>query len=613
MASSERSIRLFAFIAGTSDPTGSRFLAGFSVSYEPQASLGAVPLDVLRDPKFGASIIESTGWSPPSNFPTEGSPGSALQSINAHLIMSILQNPKIGSPKAYTTEIDSVRVSLSVSGLRDIFENCSLTDLKVDVLVFPGIPSTNRPLTYSAELLGTIQSTVLASSYQALFSARIVRLEDQSSRFTATISAAQTVKAGEPGFEASPSLLSQMDVFGGKELGDVNLPTVPTAFPVQKSTLIEPLTARCVVEVTKINANWRLHQITFSLKQISSWIIIPDRLVVNDATLALTVRNPRGTREYEAIASATLAIGSPNSILLGGVIAMQLAGDQNGLLGVENTAGNPQEIMQRLIATDFDSKLPPGCPAPNGSSIFKLSVFCRTKAGKANYEIDSIVFEYSPSTNWSLGQIGILKLQLDVKFSDSDDSNTKYSISFRGQALFGGTLATLIITYSELDSLQVQIVSEINCDDIVQKLVTSGLRSPPTAPTFTEDTGLADYADKPVATKDSAGKAIIGASITFKKVDVTWKADSLLLTVNSGTAKWGLVGDVLYVENLSLGLSITGLSTSVVVSAILTADFKYKLRPPATIDGASKLTLQATRSQRSAILDTSSCNLPQFL
>ena len=61
--------------------------------------------------------------------------------------------------------------------------------------------------------------------------------------------------AGVPGFEASPSLISQMDVFRGKRLEDVNLLTVPTGLPVQKSKLIESLAVKCSVVITKNGAN----------------------------------------------------------------------------------------------------------------------------------------------------------------------------------------------------------------------------------------------------------------------------------------------------------------------------------------------------------------------
>ncbi|KAK4695866.1 hypothetical protein P7C71_g1951, partial [Lecanoromycetidae sp. Uapishka_2] len=187
-------VNLYAFVAGVSQPSGPRqFALGLTVSYDPNANLGASPQSIISDPKFLGDVVATDSWTFPKSAPDTANISDAVTSVNAQMTMRLQQSADPVNPSNDLTSIVSMQASLVVTGQWTIFDTIILEQLSLNVVVLPGTAATQNKISYYAQLLGVVspsQTAVGSTQYKVVLAAMLLRnAKEQATIFTASISA----------------------------------------------------------------------------------------------------------------------------------------------------------------------------------------------------------------------------------------------------------------------------------------------------------------------------------------------------------------------------------------------------------------------------------------
>ncbi len=604
-------VNLFAFVAGVRQPSGlSQYVLGLTLSYDPDASLGVSPQSVISDPKFFGDVVATDLWTFPTSVPSAANVSDAVTSVNAQMTMNIQQTPDPVKSGDYLTSIVSMQASLAVAGQWTIFDTVTLEQLALNVVVVPGTAATNNKISYYAQLLGVVsptQSAVGSTQYKVVLAAALLRNAiQQATTFTASISA---YYVGQPNANVPISAFLQMPLIGVNPTDVTNDPsaqTVPSEISVQPSTLLASPVAQCSLTIQQTNDVWSLKELDASVSQASPWIIIPNKLAITNSTLNLKITDPKlSTRQIRFSASTTVTIGTLVAINASISVSRGVSVQEDSVTVIIQAA-NFQDICTQLVGSGVT--IPADCPIlTNNQFSATVTVVCKKlNSTDPGFTLASVSVEVSASnvTTWTLGPLSVTDLSLAASF-DCTTTPSVNTLSLFGRTLISGLTSPVdvLITLTNLQTLVILINTPIEPSQLVGTFVSGGLDAQSLqAPNITSASGLDGYRSAPG----------INASITFIR-DTSWYADNLSLSVASGTQQWSLVDSYLWAKDLNLTIALTNMHTQSQLSVILSINFWFTLRPPQTGSDKVPCSLTVTSKQLTGIVDTSKCNLAQFL
>lgn len=604
-------VNLFAFVAGVSQPSGlGQYVLGLTLSYDPDASLGVSPQSVISDPKFLGDVVATDLWTFPTSVPSALSVGDAVTSVNAKMIMSIEQTPDLANIGKYLTSIVSMQASIAVAGQWTIFDTVTLEQLALHVVAVPGTAATNNKTSCYTQLLGEVsptQSAIGSTQYKVVLAAMLLRNAiQQATTFTASVSA---YYVGQSNANVSISTFLQMPLIDINPTDIENDPSaqrLPSEISTQPSTLLASPVAQCSLMVRQTNNVWSLKELSASISQASPWTIIPNKLTITNSTLNLKITDPKlVTRQIQFSVSTTVTIGT--LVALNASISVSRGTNGQGdSVTVKIQAANFQDICNQLVGSQVT--IPAECPILTDDQFSaSVTVVCkRLNATDPGYTLASVSVGVSASnvTTWTLGPLSVTDLSLTASFDYTTTPSTN-KISLLGRTLITGLQnpMDILITLVNLQTLVILFSAPIEPTQLVGIFVSGGLDAQSLqAPDITSAAGLDGYRSAPGT----------NASITFIR-NTSWNADNLSVNVASGTQQWSLVDSYLWAKDLNLAIALTNMQTQSQLSIILSINFWFTLRPPQ--NGSDKVTcsLTATSKQLTGIVDTSVCNLAQFL
>ena len=598
------SVKLFGFVAGESQPSGrSQYLLGLSLSYDPDASLGVSAQSVISDKKFIGNDVPTDLWTFPSSWTSSKRVNDTVTSVSAHMTMRLQQTADQLHKDEYTTKIISMQASLAVDGQWSIFDTVTLDSLALNVVVVPGTPETKNEASYYAQLLGVVsdaQSKVGLTHYKVVLTATLLRdVQTQTTAFTAIVSA---YYVGQPNADVPISALLQMPFIGINPTvvrNDPSANTIPAELSLEPADLLKSPVAQCSLRIEETGKVWSLKELDAFLYQSKPWTIIPDKLTITNSTLNLKITDPRlPSHKIQFTASTTVKVGKLMD--LNASISISRGANEDTVTVVLQAA-KFQDICNELVGTGLT--IPEGCPI-NDQILATVTVICTKKSGEGRFVLASVCVSVSAHslTTWQLGPISVTDLSLSATFDRIAGKNT---LSLSGRTKISGVEnpVDVQITLKDMKTLILSIQTKIQPTQLVGTFVPGGLDAQTLqAPNITSATGLDGYRSAPG----------INASITFIR-GPPWYADNLSLDVVSGTQKWFLVKDYLWASDLKLTLALKNMHTQSQLSVILGINFWFKLRPPETKNDKVSCSLEATSKQLSGLVDTSACNLAQFL
>ena len=604
-------VNLFAFVAGVSQPSGPRqFALGLTLSYDPNASLGTSPQSIISDPKFLGDVVATDLWTFPTSAPDTANVSGAVTSVNAQMTMRLQQSADPDDASEYLTSIVSMQASLAITGQWTVFDTITLEQLTLNVVVLPGTAATQNKISYYAQLLGVVsptQTAVGSTQYKVVLAAMLLRnAKEQATTFTASIS---TYYIGQADADVPLSAFLQMPLIGINPTDVENDPsaqTVPSELSLQASTLLATPAAQCSLLVQQTNNIWSLKELDASISQVTPWIIVPDKLTVTNSTLKLRIKDPKlSTRQIQFSASTSVTIGTL-AVVNVSISVSRGANGQEDSITVVLQAANFQQVVAQLAGSPVT--IPADCPILTDNQYSAtVTIICKKlKPTDTEFALASIGVRVSASnvTTWTLGPLSVTDLTLTAAFDYTTDPSTN-TLSLSGRTRISGldSPVDVTITVTNLQTLIIAISTPLEPTQLVGTFVPGGLNSQSLqAPDITSASGLDGY-------RDAAG---VNASITFMR-DTSWYADNLSLDVASGTQQWSLVDSYIWAKDLKLTVALTNMHTQSQLSVILSINFWFTLRPPQTGSDKVSCSLEATSKELTGIVDTSKCDLAQFL
>ena len=596
-----KNLNLFAFVAGIGQPTGERnFLLGLSLSYNPTASLGMSPETVFQSSIFlGASPPADDKWVLPSSAPSSASVKNTITSIDASMLVCINQTKEKQDPNKYITSLVYMQASLNVSGSWTVFDDVSLTQVSLNVIVKPVDKGKKGQINYFAQLSGVFStdlSTVNSTKYNVILAAMIQYDASQQKKiFTASISAHYV---GEPNSDVPISTFLSMPLIKADPKAVQNDPSaaaLPSELSLSPSTLLSKPVAQCVLKVEQIDNTWKLKELEAKMMQSQPWVIISEKLQVKESTLYLKITDPRSdSRKFQFIASTTIVIGS-RTFLNASITAHKGGNGKSDSVTIVFKASNFQEAIEPLVGGPLT--MPADCPFVSNKYSASMTITCK-KDESDSWSLSSIaiVIETDKDTTWTLGPITVSKLSLRATFGFKPTSST---LSFGGSATISGKSVMVEITLKDASTLDFAIKTPLQPAQLVDQAATGGLKD---APDVTADSGLSKY-----TTTDC-----VSANITFKR-DSSWYVDSLYLRIESSKKHWALIKQVLWAEDLYLMVTLKNIHTQKQLAVMMGITIGFEAPTGYAGDKTVKCDLTVTTKFLKGSLDLSSCTVSSFL
>ena len=594
-------LSLFAFVAGISQPTGQRdFLLGLSLYYNPTASLGTSPETVFRSSKFlGASPPTDDKWVLPSSAPSSASVKNTITSIDASMLVCINQTTDKQDHNKHITSLVYMQASLNVNGSWTVFDDVSLTQVSLNVIAKPVDQGNKGQISYFAQLSGVFStdlSTVKNTKYTVILAA-MIRYDamQQKNIFTAGISAHY---GGEPNSDVPISTLLSMPLIEADPKAVQNDPSaaaLPSELSLSPSTLLGKPVAQCTLKVEQVGNIWKLKELEAQMMQPQPWVIISEKLRVQDSTLYLKITDPRSkTRKIQFIASTTIVIGS-KTFLNASITALKGGNGKSDSVTIVFKASNFQDAVKPLVGERLT--MPADCPFASNKYSASMTITCK-KDGSDSWSLSSIavVIEADNDTTWTLGPITVFNLSLRATFGFKPTSST---LSFGGSAAISGKRVVVEITLKDASTLDFAIKTPLQPAQLVDQAAKGGLKD---APDVTADSGLSKY-----TTTDCTS-----AGITLKR-DSSWYVDSLYLRIESSKKQWALIEHVLWAEDLYLMVTLKNIHTQKELAVVMGITIGFKAPTGYVGNKTVKCDLTVTTKLLKGSLNLSSCTVSSFL
>ncbi|KAI5357434.1 Putative immunoglobulin-like protein [Septoria linicola] len=612
-------VQLNAFVLGVSKANASVFRAVLSIEYDPRASLGQTPRDVLYDSStFAFSNITSTGWVMPSSAPSDLSPEGALTSMEARLSVGVLQLPDPADSKRFVTSVTDVAVTLqSLSGWM-VFEGLITAQVQLSCLVQPESADGKRPLTYLFLISGSVTSpatTVTTTRYALHVSAALRKAADSASMIEATVTATQS---GNETSSAAPDHFLQMQAFGGyayKPAGTPEASLVPIDYPTSPTQLMADAKASCSIKASQTagETTFSLKEITFSLTADLSrpgkeWIIMADSLAVTQANLSLRMTNPRDRqkRVVTFIASATTRIGKavPGKYTMVNATFIAHTAPSGSMLQVVVTSGGLKQILTTMLgsSTDYSNAID-GSPLTLDNAEFVANMILAKDSGTGAYRLKQFSVVMKTKLAWSLGPVTVTDLALSATYTDWDASHKASKFEFTGNALLGDLVCSVALVKETDGALSVTAVAgSISPNKLLLQTSSKEFKDFET-PSLPEESGLESY---------QSGVAG-GVRLVFPKMNNSWKLDQVHFMIVSRNTKWNIRGDYLTFTGLELGIQVKNIATSKTsLSAYLNASLEFLVLRGSGARQTITWRMEATLHELTGSAKLETCNLPQL-
>ena len=595
------SIKLFAFVLGTSQPSGFKdFYMGLSISYDPQATAGISPSTIFASTMFlGDSPPADERWVLPSSAPDGVAVSDTITSVNASVVVRINQTPD--DLADYATSMVNMEASLQLTGSWPIFGNVSLTSLSLKIVVVPGTPASDNKISYFAQLMGVVPaelSIVNNTQYNVVLAAMILyNAQEQSGLFTASVSA---YYLGAPNDDVPISTFLSMPLIGADPISiqnDSSAAAVPSELGLSPTTLLGEPVAQCALMVTDISDTWTLTALSAQLSQAEDLTILPERLSITNSTLHLRITNPSSSQRLTQFSAQTTIVIGSTTFINAAIIATAGGDGTSDFVKLIVSASNFQDAVTGLIGAPV--VIPQDCPILNDGYSASTTITCKKDSAGA-WTLATLEVEVSATnlTTWNLGPISVTSLSLSASYDYTTSPSTSIVTIF-GSALISGVTVSLAIILTDTSILTITIMTPLEPVQLVDTFSSGGLNN---GPDITADSGLSAY-----QTTNCLSAGIIFIWDTY------WNPDSLYLKVTSSEQHWAMVTDVLWAEDLYVTITLSNLRAQSVLSVIMGINFGFKA--PSGFSGTPNVPcmLTATNKQLEGFVDTSSCTLSSFL
>ena len=192
---------IFALIEGTKDADKTSIWALFTATLDPTASLGKTPSAVISDSAMLARFAETIGWGLPSSTPIQ--PSDALSLPSASLCANLVKN------QAGRYFIKLLRLKIQAGTDWEVFDGFKITNAFLSLTMYKG--GTITQSSDYAELLGSAELKLNASTYQVDASASFVRKAEEASAFHVSLQFSK-LRIAE---QLTPSIVMSLQEFGG--------------------------------------------------------------------------------------------------------------------------------------------------------------------------------------------------------------------------------------------------------------------------------------------------------------------------------------------------------------------------------------------------------------
>ncbi|KAI9150015.1 hypothetical protein HJFPF1_09765 [Paramyrothecium foliicola] len=582
-------VMLRMFFAGLKNSEEMLIDAQITAGYYPNGALGLHPQALIKDSRLGgiADGIPTAGWKTPDSYHGP-QPQAILQRVEAHARVRLRQGTQ-----GQQFFLETIVFRLDTETAWRICTGVAFTSVALQAVVKP-----------ATAINGNVSSFALGLS--ALTSG----LSSDSVIYTVTLDVSLQKDASDAYFEGSvtvyrsmdvlsladPNTVMSLDLFGSKTIEPSLGQELPAQYPVQLTHVVHSKIATCTLRAAKDSqSQWFISSLSFTLGTQDSWDIVPHKVIVTSASLSLVVGNPRGQASFSLGASFFIDIGS-QARMEGLAIARDGTTD-SGSFTLSFNIVETSKMLRELTGSDVS--LPMGSPSPNQN--LRASLTFRNKTNERDYQLKRLEVEYK-NQSWAIGPLIIGRLSLVLTFDEHDT----YTVSFLGEASFGGVQVQVEILQAN-QKLQIRILAGISSERLVSQFVSGSWRNVKDTPQLPSESKLDSYQTSQVSAD---------ATIEFEKQADKWQATQLDFLVRS-TETWHLVQDVLWLDELRVGISITELGgSSAKVKAILLANIGFKQRPTTsgtTGDGSLPVTVEADKRHLMGTLSLEKCSVPQIL